>query len=442
MNFRPESMDETDHTSVFQELEFPHDQDNVYTQIIEQIMRAAELLELPRSLKLILAQCKSEIMVHCPVQMDDGSFRLFKGYRIQHNNVLGPYKGGIRFHHDVHLDHVKALAALMTMKCSLVKLPYGGAKGAVRVDPRSLSTDELRRLTRRFTSALGSNIGPDYDIPAPDVGTNAQVMAWMADTYMNLSDPHRRLEGQSVVTGKPMGFGGSHGRGKATGQGVVFTLEAMLPALGFEFQDLAYSLIGYGNVGSWTARLLDQRGSKLKAVMDHTGAIRCDSGIPAEPLANYVAEYGGVKGFPNTDEIDADTFYGTEVDLFIPAALEQMIDLKRAQQLKCKVVVEAANAPTTPKGERHLVDTGVTILPAILCNAGGVTVSYFEWKQNRQCETWSSDEVDRELKRHIFMATESVVQATQDHQCDLRTAAYVASLANIRDVYAYRGIFP
>ncbi|MGB0257146.1 MAG: Glu/Leu/Phe/Val family dehydrogenase, partial [Coraliomargarita sp.] len=269
---------------IFHELEEYYDEHNLYFQTIGSVLEAANLLEVPHRLKLILTQPKNEIMVHCPVQMDDGTWQLVKGYRVQHNNVLGPYKGGIRYHHEVKLDEVKTLALLMTMKCALARLPFGGAKGALKVDPRALSKEELMRVTRRMTAALGDNIGPDYDIPAPDVGTNAQVMAWMADTYINFAESSNRVTARGVVTGKPLEFGGSAGREKATGQGLVFVLEELLPGMGMQIDQLNFSLIGYGNVGSWTGRLLQKLGSKLSAVMDHTGAIYCESGIDAEAL--------------------------------------------------------------------------------------------------------------------------------------------------------------
>ena len=427
---------------IFGELELSYSPDNIYFQVITSILNAAELLKLPRQLKLILAQPKNELMVHFPVKMDNGSVRLFKGYRVQHNNVLGPYKGGIRYHQEVSLDHVKALAALMTAKCALVGLPYGGAKGAVKVDPHGLSTEELMRLTRRFTSAMGTNIGPDYDIPAPDVGTNAQTMAWMADTYMNLHEPNRRREGLAVVTGKPLAFGGSHGREKATGQGVVYILEEMLPELGLEIGKISFSLIGYGNVGSWTGRLLAARGAKLKTVLDHTGAILNNDGIDAEELSRHVAKKGGVAGFPSAQAVTAPDFYATPVDVFIPAALEQMVDPHHAKLLQCKVVAEAANAPVTPQAETYLLEHGVAVLPAILCNAGGVTVSYFEWKQNRASELWDADVVDQLLKKHMLDAARRVKAIARKLKCDLRTASYCAALEQIGDVYAYRGIFP
>ena len=418
------------------------DPDNLYLQTIEEVLETANFLNLPEHMKLILAQPKNEVMVHFPVRMDDGSWRLMKGYRVQHNNVAGPYKGGIRYHGDVKLDEVKSLAVLMTMKCALVKLPYGGAKGALKVHPRDLSPDELMRTTRRFVAALGENIGPDYDIPAPDVGTNAQIMGWMADTYINFSDARHRVEAQSVVTGKPVAFGGSLGREKATGQGLVFVLETLLPGQGIDITSCTYSLIGFGNVGSWTGRLLHQKGATLTTVMDHTGAILNRGGIHTEDLASYVTENGGVAGFPGAEPCTEEEFYQEQVDIFIPAALEQMIGPEQAKHMNCKLVAEAANAPTTPSGEAVLKERGIEVLPAILCNCGGVTVSYFEWKQNRDSENWSAEDVDAQLKDLITDAAHRVDDFAKSHDCSLRRAAFAVALNHLKEIYEIRGIFP
>jgi glutamate dehydrogenase (NAD(P)+) len=427
---------------VLNELGFRYDPSNLYQQVIHTILTAAEFLDLPRHLQLILAQPKNEIIVHFPVRMDDGSFKLFKGYRVQHNNILGPYKGGVRYHPGVSLDHVKSLAALMTMKCSLMRLPLGGGKGGVQVEPRSLSRDELMRLTRRFTSALGENIGPDHDIPAPDMGTNAQIMAWMADTYINLTSPGQRWQGQAVVTGKPVDFGGSQGRDKATGQGLVFILEELLPEMGFALDKLTFSVIGFGNVGSWTARLLAELGAKLVSVMDHSGAIHNARGLDAVKLAHHVEQTGSIADFSGAEKITEAQFYGLNVDVMVPAALEQMIDEKQAHLLGCKVVAEGANAPMTPQAERVLTARGVRILPAILCNSGGVTVSYFEWRQNRAAETWDAATVDVALRRAMYAAAQRTKLMAHRFATDLRTAAYCAALDNLGKVYKLRGIFP
>lgn len=427
---------------LFAELEEYYDQHNLYFQTVSSVLEAADALDVSHKLKLILSQPKNEIMFHCPVQMDDGTWQLFKGYRVQHNNVLGPYKGGIRYHPEVKLDEVKTLALLMTMKCALARLPFGGAKGALKIDPHAVSKNELMKVTRRLTAALGSNIGPDYDIPAPDVGTNSQIMAWMADTYINFAESSRKVTARGIVTGKPLEFGGSAGREKATGQGLVYVLEELLPGMNMQIEKLSFSLIGFGNVGSWTGRLLQAKGSTLKAVMDHTGAIHSDAGIDAEALATYVRNTGGVKGYPDATAVDNATFYATPVDLFIPAALEQMVDLEHAQHMQCRVLVEGANAPTTPRAEHHLLKKGVEVLPAILCNAGGVTVSYFEWKQNRQSETWEEAFVDEQLKIVMTRSAQRVLEMAKRLNCSMRTASYAAAIEHINKVYDMRGVFP
>ncbi len=427
---------------IFHELEEYYDEHNLYFQTIGSVLEAAQALNVPHRLKLILTQPKNEIMVHFPVHMDDGTWQLFKGYRVQHNNVLGPYKGGIRYHPEVKLDEVKTLSLLMTMKCALARLPFGGAKGALKIDPRAVSQHELMRATRRFTAALGDNIGPDNDIPAPDVGTNSQVMAWMADTYINFSSSAHKVTARGVVTGKPLEFGGSAGREKATGQGLVYVLDALLPGMGIELDKVSCSLIGYGNVGSWSARLLQQRGTTLKAVMDHTGAILNEDGIDAEALALHVKSTGGVDRFAGATAINNETFYSTPVDLFIPAALEQMVDLEHAERMQCKVLVEGANAPTTPRAERYLLEKGVEVLPAILCNAGGVTVSYFEWKQNRQSETWDEELVDERLKKTMTRSAKRVLDMSKQLNCNMRIASYASAIEHIDKVYEMRGVFP
>lgn len=434
--------DPTSH--ILDELGFRYDPSDLYHQVASDAMRAAEVLDLPRHLQLIVAQPKTEIMVHFPVQMDDGSFQLFKGYRVQHNNTLGPYKGGIRYHPDVSLDHVKSLALLMTAKCALVQLPLGGAKGGLQINSKAVSEAELMRATRRFISALGDNIGPEHDIPAPDVGTNAKIMGWMADTYMNITGRAKRTFGNAVVTGKPMEFGGSHGREQATGQGLVYVLDALLPAMGYDISKLRFSVIGYGNVGSWTARLLQDRGATLVAVLDAKGALISQDGIDAHALAEYGRDHGGsTDGFGKATEADPETFYKTEVDLMVPAALEQMITAKEAQWINAKVVAEGANAPTTPEGDGVLRQRGIEVLPAILCNAGGVTVSYMEWQQNRMATVWPGEKVDALLRDRMTDTAKRVVAMRERIHCgDMRTAAYCEAMEHLNTVYEHRGIFP
>lgn len=427
--------------SIIKEVGLPEDPNNLYTQTVSTMLHAADVMDLPHYLRLILAQPKNEIMVHFPVQMDDGKFRLFKGYRVQHNNALGPYKGGLRFHHDVHLDDVKSLAFLMTMKCSLVGVPYGGGKGGIKVNPREHSKAEMEGIVRRFTAAIAHNIGPDYDIPAPDVGSNSQHMAWIADTFSFLSE----IGGDNpaaVITGKPVEYGGSLGREKATGQGVVDTLVEMLPELKLKPEKCTFSVLGFGNVGSWSGKIFQDKGAKMTAVADHTGFIINEKGIDAHDLAEYVKVKGGVAGYPKANKCSKDDFYKHRVDVFIPAALEQMIQEPEAKMLNCKVVAEGANAPTTPAGERVLASRGIEILPAILCNAGGVTVSYFEWVQNKTFQAWDLEKVDEELNKHMVRAAQKTRAAREKYKCDLRTAAYIAALERLKQAYEVRGIFP
>ncbi len=440
---------------IFDELGFPTDPDNLYLQTVAQMLKAAELIDLKHRVKIILAQPKNEAMVHFPVRMDDGHHRLFKGYRVQHNNALGPYKGGIRFHEDVHLDDVKALSFLMTMKTALVRVPFGGGKGGVKVNPRELSIGELERVSRRFTSAIAHMIGPDYDIPAPDVGTNAQIMAWMADTYMMGADANAQ-DGLRIVTGKPVEFGGSAGREKATGQGVADVLAEMLPGIGIPIQGMTVSLLGFGNVNSWGGRILQDMGARIVSVMDHTGALRNDDGLDCHSLAEYAERNKGIRGYENeptrtgsgthashgAEAISEEEFYSTPCDVFIPGALEQMIKPAQAKLLNCKVLAEAANAPCDPAGDRTLMERGIEVIPAILANAGGVTVSYFEWLQNKSSVTWDANQVDRELNRHMCVAARRTMAARERYGCDLRTAAFVAALEHIGKVYQLRGIFP
>ncbi|HEY3245489.1 MAG TPA: Glu/Leu/Phe/Val dehydrogenase [Phycisphaerae bacterium] len=451
-----------------QSLDEPELADSLYAMAVGTVNRAADLCHLDEYVRAILSQPKNSIIVNFPVAMDNGDYHVFRGYRIQHNNVLGPFKGGIRYHPDVSLDDVRALALWMTLKCSLAGLPFGGAKGGVKIDPRKVSQHELRKVTRRFTSALGTNIGPDYDIPAPDVGTNAQIMVWIMDTFMNTTSSLTRQSQLNVVTGKTLECGGSQGREKATGQGVVFVLEKLLPEMGIKLDGARFSIIGYGNVGSHTSKLLCERGAKLVGVLDHSGAIAAErgsgvggrgsgsvapspqppvpgpqsGGIDAHRLADYVARTGAVAGFPGADAVDADTFYRLPTDLFIPAALERMVNEDVARKLKTRVVVEAANGPTTPGAELILLERGIEILPAILCNSGGVTVSYFEWVQNKNNESWTLDQVDSRLRRYVNEMCDRVSRTREKYKTDVRMAAYIVALDRIRTVYNQRGIFP
>jgi len=415
---------------------------NVYENVKTQFERAADLMQLDPEIRRILATTANEIVVHFPVVMDDGHVQMFTGYRVQHNGVLGPYKGGLRFHPAVDIDEVRALATWMTWKCAIAGLPYGGAKGGIQMDPTRYSQKELERITRRFTFALGSNIGPEYDIPAPDVNTNAQVMAWILDTYLSMMPPLERNRCVHVVTGKPIESGGSLGRDKATGQGLVYTVVAWAADHDFSLAGARYIVQGFGNVGSWSARLLAPYGAVLAAVEDHTGAISNPEGIDPDDLAVYVRAHGGVAGYPRATAIDHHTFLCTEADFFVPAALENQITAETAPWLRVRLVVEGANGPTDIEGDRILQERGVTVLPDVLCNAGGVTVSYFEWLQNKRSEFWDLEEVDSKLYKKMLNAYRRVRDVVREYSTDWRTAAYIVALRRLEKVYKERGIFP
>jgi glutamate dehydrogenase (NAD(P)+) len=415
---------------------------NVYENVKTQFERAADLMQLDPEIRRILSTTANEIVVHFPVVMDDGHVQMFTGYRVQHNGVLGPYKGGLRFHPAVDIDEVRALATWMTWKCAIAGLPYGGAKGGIQMDPIQYSQKELERITRRFTFALGSNIGPEYDIPAPDVNTNAQVMAWILDTYLSMMPPLESNRCVHVVTGKPIESGGSLGRDKATGQGLVYIVVAWAADHDFALAGARYIVQGFGNVGSWSARLLKPYGAVLAAVEDHTGAILCPDGIDPDDLAAYVRTHGGVAGYPQATAIDHRTFLSTEAAFFVPAALENQITAETASWLNVQLVVEGANGPTDIEGDRILQERGITVLPDVLCNAGGVTVSYFEWLQNKRSEFWDLDEVDGKLYKKMLNAYRKVRDAVKEYDTDWRTAAYIVALRRLEKVYKERGIFP
>ncbi len=413
-----------------------------YEQTLGHYARAADVMKLQSDVRAILSEPKNVIQVNFPVRMDGGALRLFQGYRIQHNNVLGPYKGGIRYHPQVSLDEVKALAALMTWKCALAGLPLGGAKGGVQIDPTKHSRDELMRITRRFTHALGTNIGVYYDIPAPDMGTNAQTMNWIMDTYMNSVGFASRNEHGGVVTGKSISCGGSEGREKATGQGLVYLIEEWARERKMALDGARYALQGFGNVGSWTANLLDRLGARCVAVMDHKGAVGNAGGLAVEALGKHVRETGSAAGFTGGQPMKADEFWGADAEIMVPAALENQIGPKQAAALKAKLVAEGANGPTTPEADAALRERGVDMLPDILANSGGVIVSYFEWTQNMNNERWDLDEVDAKLKKRILRSARNAREAAARHRTDLRTACYIVALERLQAAYNERGIFP
>ncbi len=414
---------------------------SLYEMCRTQFRHAADAMGLDSAIARILGNTTNEITVHFPVQMDDGRIEVLTGYRVQHNNVLGPFKGGLRFHPCVDLDEVRALATWMTWKSAIVDIPFGGAKGGIQLEPSFYSRKELERITRRFTFALNGNIGPEYDIPAPDVNTSPQVMAWILDTFLTMMPPLERNRGLHVVTGKPLEAGGCVGRDKATGQGVVHCIERWMKDHDSSLLGKSFTVQGFGNVGSWTGRLLQELGATLIAVEDSGGAIAADA-IDAVSLLAHVRAHGSVAGYRPAVPITHEEFLATRADVFIPAALEGQITDETAPLLSVDLVAEGANGPTTPEGDRLLQGHGIDVIPDILCNAGGVVVSYFEWLQNKRSESWDLEEVDRKLRCKLLAGYDRVEQARREYGVDPRTAAHIVALKRLEAVYAQRGIFP
>ncbi|WP_027882378.1 Glu/Leu/Phe/Val family dehydrogenase [Meiothermus rufus] len=385
-----------------------------------------------------LKRPKRILVVDVPVQMDDGSVAHFEGYRVHHNTFRGPAKGGVRYHQEVTLSEVMALAAWMTIKNAAVGLPYGGGKGGVRVDPRKLSPGELERLTRRYTSEIGIIIGPDKDIPAPDMGTGAREMAWMMDTYsMNVG---RTAPG--VVTGKPIAVGGSLGRQDATGRGVFVTAAATAEKIGLPVEGSRVVLQGFGNVGNAAARIFHDHGAKVVAVSDVTGAIRHDGGIDPYDLTQYVRQMGGVRGYPKAEAIPPAELLATPCEFLVPAALEKQITEANAWKLQCKIVAEGANGPTTPEADDILAERGILVIPDVIANAGGVTVSYFEWVQDFNSFFWTEEEINARLERLMRQSFEAVWQVAQDKKVTLRTAAYIVAATRVLEARHLLGLYP
>ena len=405
----------------------------------EQLNRVASVMDLDDDLREHLSMPRRELIVHFPVVMDDGSMRNFTGFRVHHNTALGPTKGGIRYHPDVTLDESRALAMWMTWKCALMNLPYGGAKGGVVVNPKELSERELQAMTRRYTSEISLFIGPEMDIPAPDVGTDARVMAWVMDTY----SMNQGYSVPAVTTGKPLAVGGSAGREYATGLGITYVTRAMLRRrMGLHLEDATVAIQGFGNVGSWAARAMHERGAKVVAVSDVNGAVYDERGLDPRHLKHYAEETGTVGGYPRADALTGEELLELNVDVLIPAALEGQITKENADRINARVIAEGANGPTTPEADRILEDKGVLIIPDILCNAGGVVVSYFEWVQDLQAFSWDESEIRHQMKRKLLDNLDDVLAITLQTGQDLRTAAYTIAIQRIVDALEYRGIYP
>ena len=385
-----------------------------------------------------LKRPKRALIVDVPIELDNGTVAHFEGFRVQHNLSRGPGKGGVRYHPDVTLEEVMALSAWMTVKCAAVNLPFGGAKGGIRVDPKLLSTKELERMTRRYTSEIGLIIGPQKDIPAPDVNTNGQIMAWMMDTYsMNTGST-----ATGVVTGKPLHLGGSAGRIKATGRGVFVTGREAARRIGLDLNGARVAVQGFGNVGGSAAELFAQAGGKIVAAQDHTGTIYNANGFDLADLMPHVNNTGGVAGFKGADVMKSEEFWDVDCDILIPAALEGQINEDRARRIKAKLVLEGANGPTTSKADDMLFERNILVVPDVICNAGGVTVSYFEWVQDFSSFFWSEDEINVRLDKIMVDALKKIWDTADRHKITLRTATFAVACERILIAREERGLYP
>lgn len=416
------------------------DQNNgAWQTYLTQIDRVAPYLDADLSNFInTLKKPKRTLIVDVPIVMDDGTIRHFEGYRVQHNLSRGPGKGGIRYHQDVELNEVMALSAWMTIKTAVLNLPFGGAKGGIRVNPKELSLRELERLTRRFTSEISSIIGPQIDIPAPDVGTNPNIMGWMMDTYSSIKG--HTVTG--VVTGKPVHLGGSLGRVRATGRGVFVTGLEVAKKIQLPVVDSKVAVQGFGNVGNEAAYLFSHAQAKIVCVQDHTGTIFNPEGLSVKALQKHVTEHGGVMGFAEAQVIADEDFWDVDMDILIPAALEGQITVERAQRLKAKIVLEGANGPTYPEADDVFVSRNIVVVPDVICNAGGVTVSYFEWVQDMASYFWSEEEINERLDKLMIQAIADVWNTAENKACSLRTAAYILACERILKARKERGIFP
>jgi len=409
-----------------------------YEMALEQLDQAAGLLDLSPGIYQMLRRCKRELIVHFPVRMADNSLRTFTGYRVQHNVTRGPGKGGIRYHPDVDLDEIRALAMWMTWKCAVVDIPFGGAKGGVVCNPKKMSEGELERLTRRYTTEISPFLGPAADIPAPDVYTNPQTMAWIMDTY----SMHVGYTVPAVVTGKPLSVGGSAGREDATGRGCVVAIQEAAEHWGMRLPEARVAVQGFGNAGAVTAHYLSQAGAKVIAVSDSSGAIHNPRGFDVARLRAHKAETGSVVGFPDSESIPPGDLLELECEVLVPAALEGQIVRENAPRIKARIVAEAANGPTTPAADRILAENGVVVLPDILANAGGVVVSYLEWVQCIQKFSWSEQQVFQSLEGFMSKAFHSVYSIAQERKVEMRTAALILGVSRVAEATRTRGIYP
>ncbi|CAN5877363.1 Glu/Leu/Phe/Val dehydrogenase [soil metagenome] len=410
---------------------------NIFNAMLQEFDGAARLLGLDPGIWKILTHPKRQITVSCPIQMDNGQIEVFTGYRVQYNITLGPAKGGIRYHPDVTLDEVTALAAWMTWKCAVAHIPFGGGKGGVICDPTRMSRRELEALTRRYIAEIVDAIGPDKDVPAPDVNTNDQVMAWIMDTY----SMHVGYTSTAVVTGKPIEMGGSLGRREATGRGLMITTREAAKHLRLNVKDLTVAVQGFGNVGSVSADLLSKLGAKVVAVTDWKGGVYDANGLDIRRLLDYVKQHSTVDGYPAGVPIENADLFKLDVDVLVPAAMENQITMENAPEIKARIIAEGANGPTTPDAHKHLHERGVFVIPDILANAGGVTTSYFEWVQDRHGYFWEEEEVNKRLEAKMVEAFDDVLQTSLRYKTDLRTAAYIVAINRVATVTKMRGMY-
>jgi glutamate dehydrogenase (NAD(P)+) len=410
----------------------------IFAAMLQEFNVAARIINLEPGVWNILTHPKRQIIVSCPVQMDNGEIEVFTGYRVQYNITLGPAKGGIRYHPDVSLDEVTALAAWMTWKCAVAHIPFGGAKGGIVCDPTKMSRRELEALTRRYVAEIVDNIGPEKDVPAPDVNTNDQIMAWVMDTY----SMHVGHTATAVVTGKPIEMGGSLGRREATGRGVMIVTREAAKHLGRDIEELRIGIQGFGNVGSVSADLLAKAGAKIVAVTDWKGGVYNERGLDIPKLLEYAAAHDKtVDGFPGGEPLSNEKLWGLGVDVLIPAALENQITMENAPLIKAKIITEAANGPTTPDAHTYLHRRGVFIIPDILANSGGVTTSYFEWVQDRYGYFWEEKDVNERLEKKMCEAFDAVLKTSIRYEVDMRTAAYIVAIQRVGTVTKMRGMY-
>ena len=413
------------------------DEFNPFLAMADRFENAAERLGLERGVQEVLRTPDRELTVAIPVLMDDGSIRVFRGYRVQHNFLRGPCKGGIRFAPDVNLDEVRALSAWMTWKCAVVGLPFGGAKGGVVCEPRELSAGELERITRRYTASIMDILGPDRDVPAPDMNTNEQTMAWIMDTY----SMHVRRTATAVVTGKPLNLGGSLGRREATGRGVMISCNEALKTMGRRPEDTRVVVQGSGNVGGIGALLLHREGYKICSISDMFCSIYNEKGLDMPAVMSWLQEHRRLEGFPEAEMVPNQDQLELDCDLLVPAATENQITSRNVDRIRAKLIVEGANGPTTSVADKELEARGVVVVPDILANAGGVTVSYFEWVQDRMGYFWTEEIVNSRLEQTMVSSFNEVFRTSKKHQVSLRTAAYILAIERVVSAYRLRGIF-